>query len=108
MLDTLEWSGADMAKFDQAVSIAEIDALIKTVVEIAEGPRESDIVMSLLKLRDIVAGRKALGEDWTGAIETSRREVALLVNEYFREKLYAIPQVAEYLAQFGEAAEETR
>jgi len=108
MLDTLEWSGADVAKFDQAVSIAEIDALIKTVVEIAEGPRESDIVMSLLKLRDIVAGREALAEDWAGAIETSRREVALLVNEYFREKLYAIPQVAEYLAQFGEAVEETR
>ncbi len=102
LLDTLEWSGEDATRLDQAVSIAEIDDLIKTVVEIAEGPRESEIVLSLLKLRDIVAGRRELGADWASAIETSRREVALMVNDYFREKLYAIPQVAEYLAQFGE------
>ncbi len=108
LLDTLEASGADMARLDQSASIAEIDDLIKTVVEIAEGPRESDIVMALLRLRDVVAGRKEAGENWASAIETSRRDVALLVNEYFREKLYAIPPVAAYLAQFGEEIEEAR
>lgn len=101
LLDTLEAAGEDEEALKQ-VGVEEIDELIKMVVESAEGPNESQIVMALLKLRDVISGRTQLSDDWVGAIETSRQNVAQMVNAYFREKLYAIPPVADYLAQFGE------
>ena len=78
----------------------EIDELIRAVIESAEGPKESEIVMALLKLRDVVSGRVATGPDWVAALELSRTDVAALVNEYFRAKLYGIAPVAEFLAEF--------
>jgi hypothetical protein len=102
LLDTLE-AATTQVNIDEVVNVPDIDALIKAVVESAEGPKESAIVMAMLKLRDIVAGRKERGEDWMLTIETTRADVAELVNLYFREKLYAIPAVAAFLAEFGEA-----
>jgi len=100
LLDTLEQADLQAAALEAAVGVAEIDELIRAVIESAEGPKESEIVMALLKLRDVVAGRLATGPDWVAALDLSRTDVAALVNEYFREKLYGIPQVAEFLAEF--------
>jgi hypothetical protein len=102
LLDTLESATYQMSDIDEVVNVPDIDALIKAVIESAEGPKESEIVMELLKLRDIVAGRREAGADWLATLDATRRNVAELVNIYFREKLYAIPAVAAYLAEFGE------
>ncbi len=101
LLDALEEANAEAADLEEEVGIEEIDALIKAVVECAEGPKESEIIMALLRLRDVVAGRRSAGTDWALALEVSRSDVAELVNAYFREKLYSIPEVAAYLAEFG-------
>ncbi len=102
LLDALEEAGPNAEKIEQEIAVEQIDELIKAVVECAEGPNESKIVMALLKLRDGISGRKQLAEQWAAVIEESRQNVAQLVNDYFREKLYAIPPVAAYLTQFGE------
>jgi len=101
LLDTLEEAHANRHEA-VAIGVAEIDELIKTVIESAEGPLESKIVMALLKMRDVVSGRDKLGAEWASALDESRYHVAQLVNAYFYEKLYAIPQVADYLTQLGE------
>jgi hypothetical protein len=100
LLDTLEQADAQAVELEAEVRVAEMDELIRAVVESSEGPKESEIVMALLKLRDIVAGRRVAGLDWGAALEVSRTDVSALVNEYFREKLYGIPPVAQYLAEF--------
>jgi hypothetical protein len=102
LLDTLESATTQMTDIDQVVNVPDIDALIKAVIESAEGPKESEIVMAMLKLRDLVAGRNERGDDWLVLIDLTRRDVAELVNLYFREKLYALPAVAEYLAEFAD------
>jgi hypothetical protein len=102
LLDTLDQAGADVDLTEVKINVPQIDALIKAVVECAEGPRESEIVMELLKLRDIVAASREASPDWILVLDTTRTNVASLVNEYFRAKLYAIPPVATYLAEFGD------
>lgn len=102
LLDTLEQADEQAAALEAQVGVEQIDAMIKAVIETAEGPKESEIVMAMLKLRDVVSGREDMGAPWVSALETSRNAVAALVNAYFREKLYAIPPVAEYLVLVGE------
>lgn len=100
LLDTLEEADLQAAALEAEFGVAEIDELIRAVVETAEGPKESEIVMALLKLRDVVSGRIAAGPDWVTSLEISRTDVASLVNAYFREKLYAIPEVVTFLEEF--------
>ena len=58
----------------------------------------SEIVMSLIRLRDDVTGRAELGDDWRPMLEQMQVDIATLVNTYFMERLNGIPQVREYLA----------
>ncbi|MBI5880021.1 MAG: hypothetical protein HZB53_20420 [Chloroflexi bacterium] len=101
LLDTLE-EAHGKSNAEVVVSVEEIDKLIETVVSAAEGPLETKIVMAMLKLRDVATGRIAAGPNWAGALDEARLDVAQLVNDYFRAKLYAIPPVKEYLDKVGE------
>jgi hypothetical protein len=80
---------------DQLASQA--DKLILTVVDALEGEQETEIVRSLLGLRSLL-GQSEMGESWKVQVEATRAEVINLVNNFFRERLTALPTIRDYMA----------
>lgn len=97
LLDTLDDAGRPDSSLDLRTVVGLIDNLIRDVVTCCDGPQEMEMVTALLQLRDDVTGWKDLGGEWETVIGDSRAKVEAMVNEYFREKLLAIPGVEEFL-----------
>jgi hypothetical protein len=97
LLDGLADLGRDDNTIDKETLTQQIDDLIRDVTAAAEGPVETDLVMNLLRLRDDITGRKALGHEWEGTLRQMQADINGLVNQYFEERLLAIPQVREYM-----------
>jgi hypothetical protein len=93
----------DAAKSETAIDreavIGQVDGLIRQVVEAVEGPKEGELVMSLLRLRDDLSGREELGDQWDTLMSSARYDVAAMVNDFFEEKLMAIPEVRAYIEE---------
>ena len=102
LLSTIENLGAEGSPIDIPTVQHQMDSLIKNVIDTCEGPLESQIVIGLLQLKDNIAGRSLLGERYVGVVTDSQRAVIELVNLYFRERLYALPEVAQYLEALRE------
>jgi hypothetical protein len=81
--------------------LAQTDQLILSVLEALEGEQESEIVRQLLRLRDSLARREG-GKGWLTQVETARSQVINIVNNFFYEKLTAVPTIKEYIASFQE------
>ena len=98
LLDGLADIGSGDSAIDSETLIQQIDDLIRDVTSAAEGPVETELVMSLLHLRDDVTGRKKLlGGEWENTLREMQADIGLLVNQYFEERLRAIPQLEAYL-----------
>jgi len=97
LLDTIDDAGKPDSSIDRDTLVQQTDELIKNVMEVTEGPQESEVVMALIKLRDDITGRVSLGEGWGTLIEESRAKIEGLVNEFFKAKLLGIPEVREFL-----------
>lgn len=97
LLDGLIDLGGSEGAISRETLAAQIDDLIRDVTSAAEGPIEVDLVMSLIRIRDDVTGRKALGSEWEGTLREMQAEINGLVNEYFETRLRALPQVEVYI-----------
>jgi hypothetical protein len=97
LLDTIDDAGRSGSSLDREAVVQQTDGLIRDVVANCEGPQETEIVTALLRLRDDITGRKDLEGEWGTVLAESRRMVEGLVNDYFREKLTAIPEVVEFI-----------
>jgi hypothetical protein len=102
LIDTLDEAVTEGESLDRDTLVDQIDHLIRTVVRVTEGPTEEQIVDALLKLRDDVTGRRDLGDEWRTVLESSYRQVGGLVNEYFRERLFVMPEIVAYLESISE------
>jgi len=105
LLDTLDEAMKLQANLDPQVLVHQVDDLIRTVVRITEGPLEERIVTALLRLRDGITGWEELGDARFGLLAASQGDVAELVNEFFRGRLMAMPEVAAYVEQLAAEAE---
>jgi hypothetical protein len=76
--------------------LSQADQLILGVIRVLEGDQESEIVRLLLRLRDALS-RQEPGQALSGAAEAARAEVINLVNNFFYEKLTAVPSIKEYM-----------
>jgi hypothetical protein len=81
--------------------LAQADHLIISVIEALEGAKEAEIVRYLLHLRDSL-GRKERGEKWKAQVEAARAEVINVVNNFFYERLTALPFIKVYIDSFQE------
>jgi hypothetical protein len=72
------------------------------VVRVCEGPVEEQIIDALLKLRDDLSGRRELGELREQLLAESGRLVGELVNEYFQERLFVMPEIRVYIEALAE------
>lgn len=87
------------AKIDRDTVVSQIDHVIRAVVIAAEGPTEADLVMELIRLRDVVIGRVPAGREWNLVLNDVRKRCSEMVSEYFRERLFGLPRIAEYVNQ---------
>ncbi|NJD60937.1 MAG: hypothetical protein FIA98_16205 [Anaerolineae bacterium] len=76
--------------------LSQADQLILGVIRVLEGDQESEIVRLLLRLRDALS-RQEPGQALSGAAEAARAEVINLGNNFFYEKLTAVPSIKEYM-----------
>jgi hypothetical protein len=79
------------------IVVQQIDQVIRAVVEAAEGTREADLVMELIRLRDGVIGRLPAGREWDQILGDVRQRCIEMASEYFRERLLGLPRIAEYV-----------
>ncbi|MBN1135075.1 MAG: hypothetical protein JXM73_00720, partial [Anaerolineae bacterium] len=76
--------------------LAQADALILGVIRVLEGDQEAEIVRYLLRLRDALTRQQA-GQELFPEAEAARAEVINIVNNFFYDKLTAMPAIKEYM-----------
>jgi hypothetical protein len=86
--------------------MAQADNLILDVVRVLEGEEEEEIVRLLLRLRDGL-GRQEKDHAWNHQVEVARAEVINMVNNFFHEKLTAVPAIQSYLEELQQQTSET-
>ena len=87
------------ASISMETVLAQTDNLIIAVIAALEGDQEAEIVRLLLRLRDALT-RQEVGQELTAQAEAARAEVINLVNNFFYEKLAALPTIRDYMEQF--------
>ena len=76
--------------------LAQTDRLILDVIATLEGAEESEIVRQLLSLRNMIAQHQ-VGSELTTEAEAARQRVINIVNNFFHERLVAIPPILQYM-----------
>ena len=77
-----------------AALVEQTDKLILEVVRSLDDDREAAIVKELLRLRD---GLVATGDADSQPVEAARAQVINLVNNFFHDRLTAVPTIREYM-----------
>ncbi len=75
--------------------LEQLDETIVDVVDLLEGAEETEIVRSLLELRDSIATEDP--EDRSIHVEGARQRLLNLVNSFFYEKLTGMPTIKSYM-----------
>ena len=76
--------------------LAHADKLIINVVDTLEGAEETEVVRLLLRLRDILSRQEA-GQVISPELEAARAELIRMINNFFYEKLVAVPDIKKYM-----------
>jgi hypothetical protein len=76
--------------------VTSADNLIMEVIRVLEGDEETEIVKHLLKLRDSLLEPEAR-ETLTIEAEAARARVINIVNNFFYDKLTALPTIKDYM-----------
>ncbi|HUG48715.1 MAG TPA: hypothetical protein VMP67_09910 [Candidatus Limnocylindria bacterium] len=99
LIRTLDEAAEDGSPFDPEILVAQTDQLIMSAISALEGDREQVVVGHLLRLRDQLSGRRTGDRD--ADIEGVRETTMAAVNEYFHERLVALPAVKEYVERLS-------
>lgn len=76
--------------------LGQIDRLILDVIKALEGDQEAEIVRQLLRLRDSLT-RQEMGQELTVEAEQARAQVINIVNNFFHDRLVALPTIQTYM-----------
>jgi hypothetical protein len=77
------------------------DQLVRRVMDVLEGEVEEEIVRRLQRLREILASQLE-DEEWAAEVEAARAQTINLVNNFFHERLTALPSIKLYMEGFEE------
>ncbi len=83
---------------DQAHMLSQTDDLIISVIQALEGDQETEIVKQLLRLRDTLT-RQETNHELTIEAEAARAQVINVVNNFFYERLTALPEIEQYMQE---------
>ena len=87
------------AKFKEEQLIQQAEDLMLEVIRVMEDAREAEIVSKILKFRDAIQSQDSY-EKLSAEAEAARGEVMNVVNNFFFDKLTAIPQIKSYIDVF--------
>jgi hypothetical protein len=94
LIRTLDDATRDGASIPMATILAHADRLIRAVIDALDGDQEAEIVRQLLRLRDSL---QATGSVQSQPVEAARAQVVNIVNNFFYERLTAVPSIKLYL-----------
>jgi len=77
----------------------QADNLIISVIEALEGDKETIVVKHLMRLRRSL-DRQESGQALNAEVESARAEVKNIVNNFFYEKMSAMPAIKLYMEEF--------
>jgi hypothetical protein len=75
------------------------DQLIRRVIDVLEGEVEEEIVRRLRRLREILTSPLD-DEVWAVEVEAARAQAINVVNNFFHERLIALPTIKLYMDRF--------
>lgn len=81
--------------------LSQADQLIISVIEALEGDQETEIVRSLLRLRDSLVRHEGT-DQLSSEAEAARDQVKNIVNNFFYKSLTSIPSIKAYIDGFNE------
>ncbi len=84
------------ADFQEEQLIKQADELMLNVIRVLEDAREAEIVSKLLKFRDAISKQDSY-EKLSVEAEAARGEVINIVNNFFYDKLTAVPEIKQYI-----------
>ena len=96
LIRTMDDCFGEAPRFTIQQLMAHIDKLIINVVDTLEGDEESEVVRMLLRLRDTLSTENA-GKALSPQAEAARAELINIVNNFFYEKLSAVPAIKGYM-----------
>jgi hypothetical protein len=82
------------------IVLSQADNLILAVVKALEGDQETEVVRYMLRLRDSLS-REQAGQELSTEAEAARAEVIHIVNNFFYERLTAVPEIRAYMDGVG-------
>lgn len=77
--------------------LTQADSLILAVIGVLDGAQETELVRLLLRLKDTLA-RDRDSEDWAVQVETVRAELINIINNFYFERMTALPTIQDYMA----------
>ena len=89
------------ADFKQEQLLQQAEDLMLGVIRVMEDAREAEIVSKILRFRDAIKNQDSYAELSVQA-EAARAEVISVVNNFFYDRLVAVPEIKSYLARFQE------
>ena len=96
LIRTIDDVMKDPGSIPHDVVLEQTDGLILTVVQSLEGDEEAEIVRYLLRLRGAL-DEEGTDDRWNAHVSTARAEVINLVNNFFHERLTAVPAIRTYI-----------
>jgi hypothetical protein len=100
LIGTLENASAPGSTVPVETVQAQTDELVMTVVRALDGVQESELVAALLRLRSALEETSEGGEEAEAgeiAIASARTQVVNLINNFFRDRLVAMPTIKSYM-----------
>lgn len=101
LIQTLDDWLVSGAVLDKEPVLEQCDKLIVAVVDALEGDKETEIVRYLLHLRSALEHQKT-GEALSTPVVAARAEVINIVNNFFYDKLSAVPEIFDYMSRLSQ------
>jgi hypothetical protein len=86
---------------------AQADQLVLAVIGTLDGDEETAVVKHLLRLREALDMQEG-GHSMHGGVEAARAELINIVNNFFYEKLTAVPSIKGYIVDFQQGTRSSR
>ncbi len=99
LIRTLDDAIGAEAPFEREQLIKQTEDLMMEVIRVMEDSREAEIVKRILRFRDAIH-RLETYDTLSAEAEAARDEVISVVNNFFYEKMTAIPEIKEYIDAF--------
>jgi hypothetical protein len=103
LIQTIEDAFTPGASIPLEDLLAQCDQLIVDVVKALEGVEEAEIVRQLLRLRNVLS-KQQVGQALDAPAEAARDQVINIVNNFFYEKLSALPTIKAYMEEMQQRA----